>query len=390
MATASDLRPFTIAVPQAVLDDLRERLARTRWPDQIPGTGWDAGTDLTAVRELCDYWRDGYDWRLAEAALNRWDQVETDVELDVGTVHLHAIHARSPHADAIPLCLTHGWPGSIAEFLDVLGPLTDPVAHGGDAADAFHVVAPSMPGYGFSGPTTVTGVDVRRVAMANIALMERLGYERYGAQGGDWGAIATTHMGQLAADRLIGIHVNMAIPRPPEGDPMAGVEPDEMQGLADLAHFRQHETGYQAIQGTKPQTLAYGLTDSPAGLAAWILEKFRTWSDCDGDVSSTFTRDQLLTNITIYWVTGTINSSTRLYHETMRANGGLAAVTGRVEVPTGIAVYPREIIRPPRAWCEQVYDVRHYSRQPRGGHFAAMEQPKLFVDDVRTFFRMFR
>lgn len=332
--TNSDVRPFTIAVPDEVLDDLRERLARTRWPDQIPGTTWEYGAEIDTVRDLCEYWRTTYDWRAAEAELNRWPQFETDIELDVGTVHQHFIHARSPHPDAIPLCLTHGWPGSISEFLAALGPLTDPTAHGGDARDAFHVVAPSMPGYGFSGPTTVTGVDVRRVAMANIALMERLGYERYAAQGGDWGAIATTHMGQLAAERLIGIHVNMAVPRAPEGDPMANVKPEEMGGLADLAHFRQHETGYQAIQGTKPQTLAYGLNDSPAGLAGWILEKFRTWSDCGGDVYSTFTRDQLLTNITIYWVTGTINSSTRLYYESMKSGGSLAAFTGRVEVPT--------------------------------------------------------
>lgn len=388
--SSPDVRPFTIAVPDAVLDDLRDRLARTRWPDQIPGTSWEYGAHLDAVRDLCEYWRTEYDWRAAEAELNRWPQFETDITLDIGDVHQHFVHARSPHADAIPLCLTHGWPGSISEFLEVLGPLTDPTAHGGDAGDAFHVVAPSMPGYGFSGPTTVTGVDVRHVAMANIALMERLGYDRYAAQGGDWGAIATTHMGQLAADRLIGIHVNMAVPRPPEGDPMAGVQPEEMGGLADLAHFRQHETGYQAIQGTKPQTLAYGLTDSPAGLAGWILEKFRTWSDCDGDVYSTFTRDQLLTNITIYWVTETINSSTRLYYESTKSGGSLAAFTGRVEVPTGIAVFPREIVRPPRSWCEQVYDVQHFTQQPKGGHFAAMEQPRLFVDDVRTFFRRFR
>jgi microsomal epoxide hydrolase len=271
----------------------------------------------------------------------------------------------------------------------VLGPLTDPTAHGGDARDAFHVVAPSMPGYGFSGPTTVPGVDIRRVAAVNVALMARLGYERYAAQGGDWGGIATAHMGQLAPEHLYGIHVNMAIPRPPDSDPMAGVLPEEMQGLADMAHFRDQETGYQRIQGTKPQTLAYGLNDSPAGLAGWILEKFRTWSDCDGDVFSSFTRDQLLTNITIYWVTGTINSSTRLYYESMKS-GGLGALTGRVEVPTAIAMFPHELYRPPRSWCEQVYDVQQFTHMPAGGHFAAMEEPALLVDDVRTFFRRFR
>ncbi len=315
------MQPFTIAVPDAVLDDLRDRLARTRWPDQIPGTGWDYGAELGTVQDLCEYWRTTFDWRAAEAELNRWPQFTTDID----DIHVHFIHARSPHPDAMPLCVTHGWPGSISEFGDVLGPLTDPTAHGGDARDAFHVVAPSMPGYGFSGPTTVTGVDIRRVAATNVALMAQLGYVKYAAQGGDWGGIATAHMGQLDPEHLCGIHVNMAIPRPPDGDAMAGVLPEEMQGLAAMAHFRDHETGYQRIQGTKPQTLAYGLNDSPAGLAGWILEKFRTWSDCGGDVFSKFTRDQLLTNITIYWVTGTINSSTRLYFESTRS-GGLGAL----------------------------------------------------------------
>jgi len=381
----SDLVPFTIAVPDAVLDDLRDRLARTRWPDQIPGTTWEYGAELASVQRLCEHWRTEFDWRAAEQRLNRWPQFTTDID----GLHVHFIHARSPHPDAIPLCITHGWPGSVAEFLEVIGPLTDPTAHGGDARDAFHVVAPSMPGYGFSGPTTVTGVDIRRVAATNVALMARLGYERYGAQGGDWGAIATSHMGQLDPEHLHGIHVNMAIPRAPQGDPMAGVEPHEMEALATMAHFREHETGYQRIQGTKPQTLAYGLNDSPAGLAGWILEKFRSWSDCGGDVFGRFSLDALLTNITIYWVTGTINSSTRLYFESMRS-GGLSNLEGRVEVPTAIAIFPAEMFRPPRAWCDQVYDVQQFTRMPSGGHFAAMEEPALLVDDVRKFFRRFR
>jgi pimeloyl-ACP methyl ester carboxylesterase len=379
------VRPFTIAVPDAVIDDLRDRLARTRWPDQIPGSGWDYGTDLDTLQQLCEYWRTEYDWRAAERELNQWPQFTTEID----DIHLHFLHVRSPHAGAIPLCITHGWPGSVAEFTEIIGRLTDPTAHGGDAADAFHVIAPSMPGYGFSGPTTITGVDIRRVAATNAALMARLGYERYGAQGGDWGGIATAHLGQLDAEHLLGIHVNMAVPRPPEGDPMAGVQPDEVQGLVDMAHFRDHETGYQRIQGTKPQTLAYGLTDSPAGLAGWILEKFRTWSDCDGDVIGRFGWDRLLTNITIYWVTGTINSSMRLYCESTRS-GGLGAIEGRVEVPTAIAMFPHELYRPPRAWCEQVYDVQQFTHMPSGGHFAAMEEPDLLVDDIRRFFRRFR
>jgi pimeloyl-ACP methyl ester carboxylesterase len=382
---SDSITPFTIAVADEVLDDLRDRLARTRWPDQIPGAGWDYGAELSAVQDLCEYWRTTFDWRRAEALLNSWPQFQTDVD----GINIHFIQARSQHEDAIPLCITHGWPGSIAEFMKILGPLTDPTAHGGDAADAFHVVAPSMPGYGFSGPTKVRGVDIRRVAAINTQLMARLGYDRYGAQGGDWGAIATAHMGQLDAEHLHGIHVNMAIPRAPKDDVMAGVQPDEMEGLAAMAHFRDHETGYQRIQGTKPQTLAYGLTDSPAGLAGWILEKFRTWSDCGGDVFSRFTRDELLTNITIYWVTGTINASTRMYYESM-GEGRASAIDGRIEVPTAIAVFPGELYRPPRAWCEQLYNVAQWTKMPSGGHFAAMEEPALLVDDVRTFFRRFR
>ena len=384
-AMSNDIRPFTIAVPDEVLADLRDRLARTRWPDQIPGTEWTYGTDLNTLRDLCDYWRTEFDWRAAEAELNRWPQFTTDID----DLHVHFIHARSPHPEAMPLIITHGWPGSIAEFRNIIGPLTDPTTFGGDASDAFHVIAPSIPGYGFSGPTQVTGVNIRRVAATNAALMARLGYTRYGAQGGDWGAVATSHLGQLAAEHLYGIHVNMALPRAPQGDPMAGVEPHEMQGLADTAHFRDHETGYQRIQGTKPQTLAYGLNDSPAGLAGWILEKFRTWSDCGGDVFSRFTRDELLTNITIYWVTGTINSSIRLYYETMR-HGSLGAIEGRVDVPTGIALFPKEVNRPPRVWSEQLYNVMQYTTMPSGGHFAAMEEPELLVADIRSFFQRFR
>jgi microsomal epoxide hydrolase len=390
---SSPIEPFRIAVPDEVLDDLRRRLADTRWPDQLPGTTWEYGTDLATLRDLCEYWRDGYDWRAAEAALNAWPQFTTtltDDRFDVDGIHLHFVHARSPHPDALPLVITHGWPGSIAEFMSVLGPLTDPPAHGGDATDAFHVVAPSMPGYGFSGPTTRTGVDIRKVAECNAALMRALGYERYGAQGGDWGAIATAQLGSVDADHVAGLHVNMVIAGPPDpSDPLAGVEPDEMEALGAMAEFRAQETGYQQIQGTKPQTLAYGLTDSPAGLAGWILEKFRTWSDCAGDVYSRFSRDQLLTNITIYWVTGTINASTRLYCETMRA-GRFGPEDGRIEVPVGAAIFPKELYRPPRAWADRVMNITRWTRMPSGGHFAAMEEPGLLVDDVRAFFRDLR
>ena len=382
---ANSITSFTIDVPETVLADLRERLHRTRWPDQMPGVGWDYGAELTAVQRLCAYWADEYNWTQAQARLNSWPQFTTEIDGQ----NLHFIHARSKHPDAMPLVVTHGWPGSIAEFEKIIGPLTDPVAHGGSASDAFHVVCPSIPGYGFSGPTTDRGWNVGRVASAIATLMDRLGYARYGAQGGDWGAVITTALGSLDAAHLSGIHLNMVVARPPEGpDRMAGVQPDEMAGLAFMAQFREHETGYQAIQGTRPQTLAYGLTDSPAGLAGWILEKFRQWSDCDGDPFTAFTMDELCTNLTIYWVTGTINSSTRLYYETI--GPGRRGAAPRVEVPTGAAIFPKELYQPPRVWAEQQYNITHWSRFERGGHFAAMEQPVLLVDDMRAFFRTVR
>ena len=302
--------------------------------------------------------------------------------------HVHFIHQRSPEPDALPLVITHGWPGSIVEFVDVIGPLTDPRAHGGDPADAFHVIAPSIPGYAFSGPTTERGWSARKVAEAWAELMAGLGYDRYGAQGGDWGAIITTHLGLVDPAHLVGIHLNMVIAGgPPEGDTGELTE-TELQGLADMGKYFETDSGYMQIQSTKPQTLGYALEDSPAGLAAWIVEKFRSWSDCNGDVESAFTRDQLLTNIMLYWLTGTAHSSARLYYENRVADGW--STKEKVQVPTGAAIYPREIIRPPRRWAEANYNITHWQEQPRGGHFAAMEQPGLYVDDVRAFFRTVR
>ena len=381
------IEPFEIRVPDEVLDDLRERLARTRWPDQIEGSGWGYGTDLAYLKELCAYWRDGFDWRAQEAHLNRFPHFRTAIDGQP----LHFLHHRSRSAAALPLLVLHGWPGSIAEFAKIIGPLADPEAHGGPARDAFHVICPSLPGYGFSGPTRTPGWDIRRIADAMAKLMARLGYERYGAQGGDWGAVAATQLGMIDAPHLAGIHLNMVLAGPPDGaaDPMEGVTEPERQALADLARFEDDETGYQRIQGTRPQTLGYGLNDSPAGLAAWIVEKFRAWSDCGGDVESRFTKDELLTNITIYWVTQTINSSTRLYCETMRA--GRWGLSGhRVGVPTGCAIFPKDAIRPPRRWAEAHYDVRRWSVMPSGGHFAALEEPEALVAEIRAFFRELR
>ncbi len=373
------IQPFRIEVPQDVLDDLQARLARTRWPDQMDDTGWDYGTDLAYLKELCAYWQDGYDWRAQEAALNQWPQFTTEIDGQ----NVHFLHVRSKHEDALPLLITHGWPGSIVEFQKILPMLVDPEAHGGTAADAFHVVAPSMPGYGFSGPTHERGWDPQRIAEAEIELMKRVGYERYGAQGGDWGAIVTVQVGRLDPDHCAGIHINMIMALPPEKP--GQLDAKEQARVDHASTFQAEGTGYQAIQGTKPQTLAYGLTDSPSGLAGWIVEKFRAWGDTHGDVESVFSKDELLTNIMVYWVTGTINSSTRLYYE-MRKSGRAGFTQGRVEVPTGCASFPKELFNAPRAWAEQHYNVTHYETFDEGGHFAAMEQPVALSRDLRKFF----
>jgi microsomal epoxide hydrolase len=380
------VEPFRIAVSDAVLVDLRERLARTRFPDEIPASGWTYGTELAYLRELVAYWRDRYDWRAAEARLNAIPQFRATV----GDLGIHVLHVKGKGPKPFPLVMTHGWPGSVAEFLDVVGPLTDPGAHGGDPADAFDVVMPSMPGYGFSDAARTPGMDAERIAALWAELMRGLGYARFGAQGGDWGAIVSTYLGANHADCVAGIHINMVVAFPPDpANPLDGLTQDEVVDLFPMQEFQRNETGYQMIQGTKPQTLGYGLNDSPAGLAGWIVEKFRTWSDCDGDVEKRFTKDQLLTNVMLYWVPGAITSSARLYYEMYQA--GKFPPTGfRVNVPTGCAIFPKEIIKPPRSWAEKLYDVRHWTRFPSGGHFAAMEEPKALVEDVRTFFRAIR
>jgi epoxide hydrolase len=378
------IEPFEIRVDDAVLEDLRDRLARTRFADQIGGTGWDYGLPVEYLRDLAQYWRDVYDWRAEEARLNRLEHFRTEIDGQ----SIHFVHARSQHADAMPLLLTHGWPGSIAEFLDVIPRLTAPEAHGGRAEDAFHVVAPSLPGYGFSEPTRTRGWDTWRVARAFTELMQRLGYARYGAQGGDWGAQVSTRIGLVDPEHCAGIHLNMPIGERPN-DASTPLSEEDQATLAAMAHFQREESGYANEQATKPQTLGAALNDSPAGLLAWIVEKFRTWSDCDGHPENVFTRDQLLTNVTIYWVTQTITSSARLYWENQHVRSKEGAGR-RVEVPTGVACYPKEVVRFPRAWVERRYNVTYWNDMPRGGHFAAMEQPELFVDDVRAFFRTVR
>jgi pimeloyl-ACP methyl ester carboxylesterase len=378
------IEPFAIQVDDEVLADLRMRLALTRFPDQIAGTGWEYGTPIPYLRELVEYWRDEYDWRAQEARLNRFAHFRTRIDGQP----IHFVHERSTHPRAFPLLILHGWPGSVVEFLEVIPRLVHPQAHGADAADAFHVVAPSLPGYGFSGPTRTPGWDIRRIAHVFVELMARLGYTRYGVQGGDWGAQIGTRVAALDASRCAGLHLNLATAGPP-AKPGPLTEADKAD-LAIMERFQREEAAYALVQGTKPQTLGMGLNDSPAGLLSWIVEKFRTWSDCDGHPENAFTRDQLITNVMVYWVTQTITSSMRLYWETMHS-GVLQEPPPYVAVPTGIARYPKEeILRFPRAWVEEHFNVVHWAELPRGGHFAAMEQPDLFVEDLRRFFSFVR
>jgi pimeloyl-ACP methyl ester carboxylesterase len=379
------IRPFRIEVPQADLDDLRDRLARTRWPDELPGVGWRYGVPLGYLRELAEYWRTSYDWRAQEARLNQIPQFTTTID----GANVHFLHARSPEPEALPLVITHGWPGSIVEFADLVGPLADPRAHGGDPADAFHVVCPSMPGYGFSGPTRETGWDSRRIARALAELMSRLGYERYGAQGGDWGAGISRHLAALHPDRLAGVHLNyLAAIAPTDPAELAELTEAERDRLQDRVRFDAEMSGYGRIQGTRPQTLAYGLTDSPAGQLAWIVEKFKEWTDSSELPEEAVDRDRILTNVTLYWLTATAGSSARLYYEAAHSGGGRQAEPSGV--PTGVAAFPREINRPVRRLAERTNNIVRWSEFDRGGHFAAMEEPDLLLGDVREFFRPLR
>lgn len=382
------VRPFRIAVEQAVLDDLHQRLQRTRWPGEIEAGGWQYGSNRAYMRELVDYWLNHYDWRTQEAALNRWPHFMTEID----GRDLHFLHVRGMGPDPLPLVISHGWPGSFVEMLDVIGPLTDPAAHGGDPADAFDVVIPSLPGYGFSAPSRQPGMTPRAIADLFARLMsEVLGYDQFGAQGGDWGAVITASMGKLHPDKLAGIHISMLGLRPNTGPGTPPLTQEEQAFLARQEAWRDDHTGYQRIQGTRPQTLAYGLTDSPVGLAAWIIEKFRAWSDCHGDLESSFAKDQLLTNIMIYWITGTIGSSIQLYYEAFHAQDAVRlGPNERVKVPTGFASFPGEPFSTIRAWVERAFHLVHWSEPAAGGHFAAMEEPDLYVEDVRTFFRALR
>jgi pimeloyl-ACP methyl ester carboxylesterase len=371
--------PFTIAVPDADLADLRDRLARTRWPDAETVDDWSQGVPLAYVQELCEHWRTAYDWRSLESRLNSLSQLRAEVD----GLGIHLIHQRSPHDGALPLVLTHGWPGSVVEFLKVIGPLTDPTAHGGSADDAFHVVCPSLPGYGWSDKPTDTGWGIPRIAAAWTALMGELGYDRFGAQGGDWGSMVTSAIGANHAEQCVGIHLNMAIALPSTMDDLTEAE---TSALAGMQHYQDWDSGYSKQQSTRPQTLGYGLADSPAGQCAWILEKLWAWTDCDGHPENALTRDEMLDDISVYWLTGTAASSARLYWESFGS-----ASLDPVDVPSGISVFPKEIFRTSERWARGRFtDLRHFNTLDKGGHFAAWEQPETFVDEVRTFFRTVR
>ena len=384
--TDAEIRPFRVEVPEADLDDLRERLARTRWPAEPAGVGWSRGVPVDYLRELAEHWRTAYDWRRHEARLNQHPQFTTTID----GANLHFLHVRSPEPGATPLLLIHGWPGSVVEFLDLIGPLTDPRAHGGDPADAFHLVIPSLPGFGFSGPLADTGWSYGRIAGAFVELMDRLGHDRYGVQGGDIGAFVAPVVGRLAPERVVGVHVN-ALVTFPSGDPaeLADLTEAEQQRMARMRHFQEDMQGYSAIQGTRPQTLAYGLTDSPAGQLAWIVEKFKEWTDPAAELpEDAVDRDHLLTNVSIYWFTGTAGSSASNYYEVAH-DPTLWEPREPGTVPTGVAVSLTQDVAV-RRLAERDHNVVHWSEFDRGGHFAAMEAPEFLVGDVRTFFRKLR
>ena len=371
-----EIRPFTIEVPDAAVADLRDRLARTRWPEKEPVEDWSQGIPLAYTQELCDYWATEYDWRRLETELNVRGNFVTRIDgLDV-----HFLHVRSSHADATPMILTHGWPGSVVEFLGVIDPLTNPTAHGGDADDAFHLVIPSLPGYGWSEKPATTGTGVERIAAMWNTLMVRVGYDAYVAQGGDWGSLVTDMIGMQNLGNVRAIHTNMPVAAPTP-DSLEDPTEAEQAALAALSHYMDQDSGYSKQQSTRPQSLGYGLVDSPAGQCAWIAEKMWAWTDNDGHPESALSRDQILDNISVYWFTATGASSARLYWESMGKFG-----TATVEVPTGCSIFPKEIIRSSRRWAEQRFtDIRHWNELDRGGHFAAWEQPDLFVGEMRAF-----
>jgi pimeloyl-ACP methyl ester carboxylesterase len=381
------IQEFSINVPDAVLADLNRRLDSTRWPDEVRDAGWDYGCNLAYLKSLAAYWRNGYDWRRQEAALNAFPQYRMNLD----GLHLHFVHMRGKGPAPLPLVITHGWPGSFLEMVKLIPLLTDPQAHGGKAEDAFDVVVPSLPGYGFSDRPREKGMDPGGIAALWVRLMDELGYQRFAAQGGDWGSAVSAALGLDHAERIIGIHLNYIAGRFLLGGTMDQPQNDDVAKAfqAQLRAWWESEGGYGHEQSTKPQTLSYSLNDSPVGLAAWIVEKFRSWSDCQGDVESVFTRDQLLTNVMIYWVTQTINSSNRLYYESRMRPLRLSSANPVIP-PVAFAAFPEEIPIPPRSLAERAFNITRWTTMPKGGHFAAMEQPELLARDIREFFATLR
>ncbi|MFE3989530.1 epoxide hydrolase family protein [Nocardia tengchongensis] len=381
---SEQITPFRIDIPQTQLDDLRQRLDAARLPAPLPGDDWDTGVPVHWLRELVDHWRTGYDWRAAEAELNRYPQFLTEIEGQ----RVHFLHIRSAEPDAVPLLLTHGWPGSVAEFLDIIGPLTDPRAHGGDPADAFHLVIPSLPGFGFSGPVADTGWTRARIGRVWAELMNRLGYERYGVQGGDIGGSVSPEVARSAPDKVFGVHVNGGTNLPPQSavndlDELTDLERDKM---ARIQAFMREEFGYIAIQSTRPQALAYGLVDSPVGQLAWIMDKFREWTHPRNMVpDKIIDRDRLLTNVMLYWLTGTAGSAAYVGYAQTGEWGAPAANSG---VPTGVIAFAHDVCI--RRYCEESNTITRWVDVDRGGHFAAMEEPEILVGDIREFFRDLR
>lgn len=377
----SEITPFKIEIDSSQIEDLKTRLKLTRFPDQETPDDWSQGIPLAYMQEICAYWLEEYDWPSREALLNKWPGFKTDVQ----GLEIQFLHIKSSHEQAQPLLLTHGWPGSLVEFQKVIGPLTEPTEHGGDAADAFHLVVPNLPGFGFSGKPTKPGWGVEKIASAWNDLMIKLGYESYFAQGGDWGAIVTTEMGVQNLGNMKAMHVNMPIVGP-DPETMNDLTDLEKQSLAALQFYQDHDSGYSKQQATRPQTLGYGLADSPIGQAAWIIEKFYQWMDCDGHPENIVSRDELLDNVMFYWLNDAGASSARIYWESMGKTKPLP-----VEVPTSISIFPKEIFKTSERWAKKRFlDLRHFNVLERGGHFAAFEQPEQFVLEVRGAFRDLR
>jgi len=378
-----DVTPFKVHVPQAALDDLKERLANARWPDKEPVTDWSQGVPLAKAQALAEYWRTRYDWRRVESTLNGLPQFRSQLD----GLGIHFFHVRSKHENALPIVLTHGWPGSIIEFLQIIGPLTDPTTHGGKADEAFHVVIPSLPGFGFSDKPTEPGWRLPRIANAWAVLMARLGYSHYVAQGGDWGAGVTSWMAKQRPAGLVAIHLNLPILFPPPPPPSGGYTAAERPALAQLGKYGSDGSAYGLLQGTRPQTLGYGLADSPVGQAMWIYEKFQAWSDNKGDPTEAISLDHMLDDITLYWLTDSAASSARLYYESWAKDFARMSL----DFPVAVSIFKGDFFTPPKVWGDQTYSKLFYWNEvPKGGHFAALEQPDLFVAELRKSFSQMR